>query len=226
MFGFTTRFALICMLATVACDGDVTVSDAGPGTIPGNLSGSDSDHSDRFGSAVALSGELMAVGAPGDDSDPADADERIPESGAVFVYERSGVAFNQVAKLKRPDADPRWGDRFGAAVALVDDLLLIGAPGAELFDTSDETREPSYRDSGAVYVFQGSGSSWTLVATIESPAPFIDQQFGSAVTASGDTVIIGASGADLDSRDVGTVIVFHRDGTTFTVATDTTASLR
>jgi len=218
--------AIIGVLAAIGCDGDVVVSDAGPGAIPGSFTGSDSDHSDAFGSSVALGAGLLAVGAPGDDSVPGDADARIPESGAVFVYQQSGVSFTQVTKLKRPEGELGWGDRFGAAVAVEGDLILVGAPGAELVAPGDPNREASYRDSGAVFVFQGSGSTFTHVATLESPAPFVDQRFGAAIAASTDVVVVGAPGEDLDSRDVGTAIVFRRDGVVFTVADDTTAQAR
>src|SRR6266545_1446213 len=94
---------------------------------------------DRFGSALALAGDLLAVGAPGRDEDGSYA-------GAVYVYRRSGGLWEQAAMLLAPDDHP--GDRFGTAVGFVDpDRLAIGASG-------HDGEQPG---AGATYLFQSQG---------------------------------------------------------------------
>lgn len=193
-------------LLLLACDEDLEDVTATPTTIPGSVSGSDVTHSDRYGSAVALTADRMAVGIPGDDN-------AAPEAGAVLLYARTEVAFTEETRVTRPEGDAGWGDRFGAAVAISGDLLYVGAPGIDGIGP----------DVGAVYVFDIGGTSFAPVATLTSPAPFANQEFGSSVSALGDIIAIGAAGADLDSRDVGTVVVFRRVGDQYAVAEDATA---
>ncbi len=195
------------LLLLAACDDVTEVLDAAPATIPGAIRAAAGAHSDRFGSSVAISDGLVAIGSPGSDAPE-------PEAGSVVLLERTGINFKELTVLTRPDGEAQWGDRFGQSVALADDLLLVGAPGVDMPD----------RNSGAVFVFQGSGSSWTLVSTLASPAPFSDQEFGSSIVATSDLVIVGATGVDFDSRDVGAVIVYRRNGSEITLAEDVNTS--
>jgi hypothetical protein len=73
---------------------------------------------DGFGSAVAVDGKLLAVGAPGDPGRP----------GAVYVFERDGTG-RWVERAKLTAASSTAGDRLGRAVALKDGVLLAGSPG-------------------------------------------------------------------------------------------------
>jgi hypothetical protein len=97
---------------------------------------------DSFGAALAVNGDLLAVGAPGRDEDGSWA-------GAVYVYVRDGPAWRRVATLFAPDA--ATGSRFGTSVAFVGaDLLAVGASGHD----GDES------GAGATYMFQRQGDAW------------------------------------------------------------------
>jgi hypothetical protein len=106
-----------------------------------------------FGNSIALSGNLLAVGAfLADDVtgiDPGNA--RV--SGAAYVFLRDGAAWQQHAYLKASNAHA--GDEFGFAVALDVDTLAVGAP----FETSNATgidgnqHDTSLVTAGAAYVF-------------------------------------------------------------------------
>lgn len=76
---------------------------------------------DFFGGSVIVRGNLMVVGAP-------EADAPAASSGRVSIYTRTNLnsAWTLLQTITPPTAVTN--DRFGAAVALSDDLLVIGAP--------------------------------------------------------------------------------------------------
>jgi hypothetical protein len=82
------------------------------------LTASDSEASDVFGLAVAISGNTLVVGATGKNS----------STGAVYIFERNqGGANNwgQVKKLTASDGVP--GEYFGQAVGISHDTVVVGA---------------------------------------------------------------------------------------------------
>ena len=94
---------------------------------------------------------MLAAGAPqerggGSGINPAVVDASAPESGAVYVFERTGQGWRQSAYIKSADAAEY--DSFGSAVALTADgtQLVVAAAGA---DGPSDTQ----RDAGAAYLF-------------------------------------------------------------------------
>jgi hypothetical protein len=76
-------------------------------------------------------------------------------------------------------ADPT--DSFGSSVALSGNSAVIGAPG-------NGTRF----SQGAAYVYVHSGSKWRVQGRLISPNGITDDEFGNAVSISGDRALIGA----------------------------------
>jgi FG-GAP repeat len=81
---------------------------------------------DVFGSFVALSGDTLAIGAYGEASAATgvngnQADDTSVNSGAVYVFVRTGTTWTQQAYLKASNSGA--GDRFGVSVALSGDTL-------------------------------------------------------------------------------------------------------
>jgi hypothetical protein len=137
---------------------------------------------DHFGAAVAISGETLVIGAPGEDG-PEPADDSREDSGAAYVFVREGggwVEQDQVAA-----DNPGEGDAFGHAVAISGDTLVIGAP----FEGSASSPVP---DAGAAYVFVRDGSGWTLEAYLKADNADSYDMFGQSVAIDGDTVVVGA----------------------------------
>ncbi len=130
---------------------------------------------DRFGAAVDIRGATVAVGAPGRPG--------AVSPGRVSVFVRTGVewALEQVLT----EAAPLTGDGFGRAVALVDDLLLVGAPEDDLAGA----------DAGRVFVYRRSGTTWTLEDTLVAADASAGAMFGAAVDVSGGTAVVAAPGA-------------------------------
>lgn len=133
---------------------------------------------DRFGAALAHSGDILAVGAPG-------ANGAQVSSGKVFLFLK--VVSNYLFLTELEAQDGRSGDNFGAALAFDGDRLLVGAPDHDLLSADD----------GAVYVFEGVGASWSQSAKLQSSQPSVGAGFGSAVTASEGRVLVGAPRATL-----------------------------
>lgn len=151
---------------------------------------------DRFGSAVAISGAYIAVGAPLDDTPTVNA-------GSVVIYTFQSPDWNQVVKLTAPDGD--INDEFGAALALDGDTLLVGAA------RNDEAGTVA----GAVYVFQRTGAVWNFVEKLLAGDAANGDLFGSSVALDGDVALIGAPGDDDMGSGSGAVYAFTRLGGSF-----------
>ena len=67
-------------------------------------------------------------------------------------------------------------DRFGYALALLGDTLVIGSDGEEL-------------DAGAVYVYTRAGSSWSLQQRLIGSSSGQDDRFGRSLALSADTLV-------------------------------------
>jgi hypothetical protein len=156
--------------------------------------------------SVAMDGDTLVVGAPGDG-------EYWPDvPGAVYVYVRAGGVWTQQAKLAAADGAP--SDVFGKSVAINGDTLVIGAP----YDDDHGT------NSGSAYVFVRSGEIWTEQAKLTAADGLEFDQFGDAVAISGDTAIVGAWFDDDLGADSGSVYVFVRSGETWTQQAKLTAA--
>jgi len=160
--------------------------------------GDDGAANDRFGSAISPWIDTAAVGAPFNDDAGTD-------SGAVYIFERTGSSWSQPTKLIRPDAAA--GDWFGASLALWDDTALIGAPG----DGDAGTW------SGSAYVFVRTGSTWTQQAKLTAPDAAAGDEFGFCVSLCDDMAVVTAPGDDDAGDASGSAYVFQRWGTVWTL---------
>ncbi len=165
----------------------------------GKLTPSDAAAHDVFGTSVATSGNITVVGAPSnDDVCPSDV---FCDSGSAYVFRYSGITWAQDAKLTASDA--REGDGFGRSVALAvaGDRIVVGTPGADV----------SASDSGAAYVFRFDGNAWVEEARLAPEDAERWDSFGTSVSVSKDTVLVGSPGAD----DAGSAYAFRFDGSTW-----------
>ncbi|MBL9170912.1 MAG: alpha/beta fold hydrolase [Verrucomicrobiales bacterium] len=170
---------------------------------------------DRFGLSVAVSGDTVVVGAPGEDSDTtgvnSTANEMAYGSGAAYVFVRSAGVWTQQAYLK-PAAvgTTQEHDAFGTSVAVSGDTVVVGAPGESSSTTGvNSTPNEILREGGgffgAAYVFVRSAGLWTQQAYLKPAAVGTTQEndaFGASVAVSGDTVVVGAAGEDSDTTGV------------------------
>lgn len=191
------------------------------------LKGSRSLGSDAVGSVVALDGDTLVVGAPGDRARDASG---VPvsftdyEVGAVYVFRWNGTVWMEEAYLKAFNADAR--DQFGASVAVSGDLILVGAPGEDSAErgAGGLGTDDSAESAGAAYVYRRSGSTWALEAYLKASNTASRAGFGASVAISSDAAVVGspseasaATGVDGDSADTtaaraGAAYVFRRTG--------------
>ena len=180
---------------------------------------SNTEANDGFGESVALAGDTLAVGAPGEDSDGDPTNISAVDSGAVYIFTRSGSGWSQQAYVKASNTETN--DGFGESVALTNDTLAVGAPGE---DSDGDPTNNSAVDSGAVYVFTRSGSGWNQQAYVKASNAEDDDLFGVSVALAGDTLAVGAPGEDSDATGIdgdptnnsavvsGAVYIFTRSG--------------
>jgi hypothetical protein len=161
------------------------------------------DANDEFGRAVALSadGNTLAVGATGEDGkavgiDGDWSDNTGSDSGAVYVFVRSGTAWSQQAYVKASNTEA--GDFFGYAVALSADgnTLAVGASGEDsnVTGVSGSQAQNTASMSGATYVFARSRTIWSQLAYVKASNTDASDSFGRAVmlSADGNTLAVGA----------------------------------
>lgn len=178
---------------------------------------------DNFGLRVAVSGDTLAVAAPGEDSasatDP--ADNGADASGAVYVFRRSGDAWQEEAYLKA--ANLAGNDSFGTSIALAGDVLAVGAPSEDSADPANPANN-ALANSGAAYVFRRTGTAWQQEAYLKASNRAIADALGSAIALAGDVLVVGALGEDSAraddpannaAQDSGAAYVFRRTGTTW-----------
>jgi hypothetical protein len=194
------------------------------------LKASNPDADDGFGNSIALAGDTLAVGAFGEDSATTgvngnQADNSASDSGAVYVFRRTGTTWQQEAYLKA--SNPGADDGFGNSVALADDTLAVGAYAEDSATTGingDEANN-SASDSGAVYVFRRTGTDWQQEAYLKASNTDAGDNFGTSVALAGDTLAVGAFGeasaatgandnqADNSAEYSGAVYIFRHTGT-------------
>jgi hypothetical protein len=173
---------------------------------------------DRFGWSVAIDGDTVVIGVPGNNTVPA-----TPGSVYIFRADDGGATFAQVTTLTAVAAD----GQFGIAVAIDDDTVVVGSP---------------YDDpGGSAYVFRTTdGATYGLVAKLTAAdaaanagpdaaklMPAASDLFGWSVAIKQGTVVVGAYGKDqevwddmanlITQADMGLVYLFQTsdDGATW-----------
>ena len=203
---------------------------AGAWTFQAYLKASNPGTNDGFGKAVAIYGDTIVVGAPTENGSGTGVnptpDELGTFSGAVYVFTRNGTTWTQQAYVKASNTG--YFDIFGAAVAISDDTIIVGASGEDGSGTGvNPASNEGASASGAAYVFTRSGSVWSQQAYLKASNTGADDAFGVSVGLSGDTVIVGAYGEDGSgtginptsdelAADAGAAYVFTRSGSVWT----------
>ena len=132
----------------------------------------------QFGAALALEGEVLAVGSPAKDV----GDKLF--SGVVYVYRFNQGTWEEDVLLASDKTAEDGG--FGSRMALKDGRLLVGAPG----ETAARFR------SGAAYVFAREAGHWHTQSRLFLPEGKPHDRFGSALAMTGEEIFIGAPGRD------------------------------
>ena len=166
---------------------------------------------DFFGGQVATDGNIVAAGSNSDDSNQTfvtngnDAPENNSafDSGAVFLFEKSGGSWQQTAFLKASNSQIQ--DRFGDHMAVDGDLVVVGAPYEDSNQTTvtngnGSSSDNTNTDSGAAYVFGRVNGTWVQQAYLKPSNNTGDDRFGSYVSIHGDRIAVGSPREDSNEK--------------------------
>jgi hypothetical protein len=215
----------------------VFVRSGGGWTEQAYLKASNAEAFDQFGNAVALSadGNTLAVAAyfEGGSAAGGQADNSRPQSGAAYVFTRTGTTWSQQAYLKASNAgEENDGDTFGYTMALSADggTLAVGAPSEDsaAVGVDGDDADNSAAGAGAAYVFVRRGDGWIQQAYLKPANTHAAMLFGYSVAVSGDgaRLAVGAfdergcsttvNGAyEMNCGGTGAAYVFARTGDTW-----------
>jgi hypothetical protein len=121
-----------------------------------------------FGTSLAISPDLIVVGAPDNPDGLHEAHSR------VFVYQRSGS--NWIQTTSWTETTPLDALGFGESLALSDTHLVVGAP------VHSDFIGPG---SGILYVYNRQGTNFALREKITDQTNFFAIEFGSSVALNG-----------------------------------------
>ncbi len=167
---------LLIHVSAAGAQGPITIDPYVQGAM---LTGSDTAPENFFGTSVAISGDTVVVGAVYGPYG----------TGAAYVFREPSLGWAdmfQTAELI--SSDRVEGDSFGESVAISGNTVVVGASGAN-------------GSNGAAYVFTEPASGWanmTETAKLTASDVYPDQGsvLGESVSIDGDTVVVGARGAD------------------------------
>lgn len=226
-----------CDMGDPGCEGTMPVVPFDPQPrkiVAGQAAG------DNLGTAVATSGEKVAVGAYG-----------VSQSkGQVTIYEFKNTEWAFSVDIPNP---AKMIGNFGSSVSITNELLAVGAPNSNgargsayifRFDGTAWQSETSFVNSGgaiddrqgwsialsgssvvvgkdgstgyqgsAVVFAKQSGAGWPGVPAITAPRATANDRFGATSAIYSDTLLIGAPGKDGTSNNQGAAYIFVKSGT-------------
>jgi hypothetical protein len=161
------------------------------------LTAGDQSSASNFGFSVSVSGDFLAVGAP------RETRGGLSQAGSAYLFQRTSSGWVQLAKLISPAAASL--ERFGHAVALMGNNLLVSAPG-------------NSNQSGAVYRFAKISEVWTLQETWVAPIPTPGHNFGYSLALNNSWAAVGMLQNAPEGTSPGEVTLFLNMGGSWSVA--------
>jgi hypothetical protein len=160
--------------------GSVYIYDAATGNLLHTLNNPTPASYDRFGCSVAVSNNIVVVGANQDDTGARDA-------GSAYIF--NAITGNLLSTLANPT--PAAGDSFGNSVAVSGNTVVVGA---------------YFQSAGVAYLFDTATGN--LSHTLANPSPAASDLFGSSVAVSGNTVVVGTPNDDSGAGNAGSAYIF------------------
>lgn len=182
--------------------GAVYVYNRAPGgtvwTEQAYIKASNTSTNQKFGTALSLYGDTLAVGAPTDLDTPTAA-------GTTYVFVRDGSnVWSQQTAITPINAE--IGDVFGVSVSLYNNTLAIGARDENSGATGvngDET-DNSTPGAGAVYIYtRDTSNNWTKDAYVKASNSGNSDAFGTSVAVNERNLVAGANEEDSIAQGIG-----------------------
>jgi hypothetical protein len=196
------------------------------------LKASNTETRDLFGFSISVSGDTVVVGASLEDSNATgmngdQSNNSASAAGAAYVFVRNGTTWSQQAYLKASNTGAF--DFFGASISVCGDTVVVGAYGEDSNATGVNGNQSNNNagNAGAAYVLVRNGTTWSQQAYLKASNTGASDRFGTSISISRDTVVVGAPAEDSNATgvngdqsdnsaaDSGAGYVFVRNGTTW-----------
>jgi len=118
------------------------------------------------------------------------------EAGSAVIFTRSGTTWTQQQEINASNYG--FDDNFGWAVAIDGDVAMVSA----IF------QDTTVANSGSVYEFTRSGSTWTQQQEIQSSDIQNNDQFGHDIALDGNYMIVGVPEEDTGAAQAGSAYIF------------------
>jgi len=152
-----------------------------------------------FGSSVSLSGDRLAIGAPGVSA--------VGQTGKVYICERNAGGTDRwgiVQEIVAPFS-PSIRDGFGTSVSLNNTNLVVGAIQLPVPDVINPPPQ------NLAYLLRRTGGAWTTGVFLIGSATFGGDRSGQSVSLDGDVAVVGAPRASNATAHAGAVYVYQRN---------------
>ena len=162
--------------------------------VENSFTPSDGDASYTFGESVAISVDVFVSGAPG-------VSDLAPDAGAAYMFVSDGTTWTE---YRNEPAD--YGNilSFGKSVAIDNDRMVVGA--------NQRLSTGQAFGPGKAWLYEYDGSTWNEQEFNPTNGQFADN-YGAAVSISGDRFVVGAPFDDDQANNAGAVYIYDYDGT-------------
>jgi hypothetical protein len=169
------------------------------------LTASDGENGDQLGTSVAIDGDTIVAGAPGQD------DDNGADVGSLYTFARDGAATrHETAQLV---SSAGANSKVGSSVAIDGDRTVVGGPGSGAGEgfalVYTTTGAPDRQPYSYLFPPNNAGDGASL---------------GASVAIDGDTIVVGAPHSTANPDGSGAVFTYARDhapGTSFLFPTGT-----
>lgn len=181
---------------------------------------------DNFGNAVAISGDVIVIGAFNQDYDDIGSSSNT-NTGAIYIFNKnSGGTNNWGIVAKRTNEVPplinslQNSSRLGRSVAIEGDVIVAGSAGYGKDSTVSGTTAANCGGAFIYYRNNGGTDNWgfhKILVGKGTNGRIAGDAFGKSVGISGDVIVVGADLQDYDSAgnnsatDAGAAYIFNKN---------------
>ena len=166
--------------------------------LTAKLTASDGHEYDSFGYSVAIDGDVIVVGAVGNNDNPG-------PDGSAYVFTKNNDEWTQQETQKLVASDGNPLDNFGISVAIQGDVIVVGA----------KNHQDMMTDSGSAYIFEKQGDQWHEILELYPSDPWQGNSFGTSVAIDEDVIVVGGPTANGLNAYSGGAYIYEKEGDTW-----------